>query len=152
MKKAEVLDEVLFTISNGAAEAIHTKKAADQAELDRLRATYKRKQEDLYKGNAIPKEAEQAQKKVLDQIPQQKLNQNPLSHRNCPDHPGAQTVRLADGTFQCSLDRKVYSFRDGFTKMDGIKVPGGAVENQTKFDPGLSQQTAFTTRESRMNS
>lgn len=56
--------------------------------------------------------------------------------RQCPDHPGQQMSRIADNVRQCPLDGKVYDFTLGFTTNDGVKHPGGAVQNQHAFPPG----------------
>ncbi len=42
-----------------------------------------------------------------------------LSTRGCPDHHGAQMKRVAEGTFQCELDGRMYNWNEGFKDYSG---------------------------------
>lgn len=42
-----------------------------------------------------------------------------LSTRNCPDHHGTQMQRVAEGTFQCELDGRMYNWNQGFKDYNG---------------------------------
>ena len=44
-----------------------------------------------------------------------------LSVRYCPDHHGVQMQRVAEGSFQCELDGRVYNWNEGFTDYEGRK-------------------------------
>jgi len=59
-----------------------------------------------------------------------------LSTRGCPDHYGAQVARVGEDAWQCSIDHKVYDFKNGFKTMTGKMVPGTFVENQTTLYGG----------------
>jgi hypothetical protein len=78
--------------------------------------------------------ADEVAKVVDDNIKEYKPLETALKTRTCPDHPGAQMQRLSDDVYQCSLDKKTYDFKSGFTTMKGNKVPGGDVTLQTQFD------------------
>ena len=71
-----------------------------------------------------------------------------LLTRHCPDHAGVNLIRLGDYVGQCALDKKVYDFRNGFTTLNGNKVPGTTVTNQKDHDRQIFG-TSNTTREDR---
>ena len=76
----------------------------------------------------------------------------PLSTRTCPDHPGAQIARVGEDTYQCSLDKKVYNYKGGFTTMKGNVIPGGDVSAQTQaLGDRAIEHMSFDTRESKLN-
>jgi len=58
-------------------------------------------------------------------------NEGAITTRYCPDHIGVQAIRVAERTYQCPLDGKVYNYEVGYTNYKGQKVPGGSVANQT---------------------
>ncbi len=157
MKEASVLDEILLTFGRpqGSIEAI---KQAEETEIDRLRAKYREQaREDLYQK---PKEKMDQDLKVADSLKVIKDNikeyrplEASLSTRTCPDHPGAQMARIGDYIYQCSLDKQIYNYQNGFRTMKGNIVPGGDVAGQTQFlnDHAVSH-SQFDTRESKLNS
>lgn len=54
-----------------------------------------------------------------------------LSSRYCPDHRGVQAARVAEGTYQCPIDGKVYNYQSGYKNYKGQLIPGGSVAEQT---------------------
>lgn len=156
-KHASVLDEILLTIG-ASKSAVAQAKAAQDTEVEKLRAQYRHDQrtDDYTKAKeAIDKmnNAEGVRKAVHDQVKTYRPMEAPLDTRYCPDHPGVQISRIADRVYQCSLDKKVYNWEAGFTTEKGNIIPGGGVERQIpdwgQINPG---HTVFDTRESKMNS
>lgn len=153
-KQASVLDQVLLNFAQKGKMEL-AKKEAD-AEIDRLREKYRQEaMEKDYKGptETLEKDiqAADAAKEVEKQVRKFRPLEAPLSTRYCPDHPGAQFARIADGLYQCELDKKMYNFKEGYETMKGNKIPGSEVSEQTRSlgDRAL-EQMQFSTRESRL--
>lgn len=151
-KRASVLDEILLTFGrpNGSLEAI---KNADDAEIEKLRDKYR--EQNVDKAWKAPKEAldkqnnrEQTEKAVREQVKTYEPLEAPLQSRYCPDHAGVPMMRLADYTYQCALDKKVYNYQSGYTTMKGNKIPGTDVAQQTMDFSFRSQpHSVFDNRE-----
>ena len=154
-KYAAVLDEILLTIGAQKAAVTAARKSQDK-EIARLRSEAAEKEsKDPYtsakkfhdKDNHVS-EGQAAIAKVKEYRPMEA----PLNTRTCPDHPGAQMGRVAENTYQCSLDKGIYNYENGYTTMKGNKVPGGDVSNQTQaLHDRPNEFTSFETRESKMN-
>lgn len=153
MKQAAVLDEILLTIGAHKKVVAAIRRAQDE-EITRLKAeaaeskdpyTLSKKVHD--KSNNVA-EAQAAIQKIKEYRPMEA----PLNTRTCPDHPGAQMARVAESTWQCSLDKGIYNYENGYTTMKGNKVPGGDVSNQTQaLHDRPNEFTSFETRESKLN-
>lgn len=155
-KRASVLDQILLTIGaqKGEKEAF---KLAEEKEVSRLREKYREQSiEDCYKK---PKEildnhmkVADMEKAIKDNVKEFRPLETSLSTRTCPDHPGAQMIRVADYIFQCSLDKKMYNYQAGYISMKGNKVPGGDVslQSQSLTDRPI-EHLSFDTRESKLN-
>ncbi len=148
-KQASVLDQILL---NFAQEK--TPKAARDEEIERLRSEYRAKSlEEAYKKPTEEHErdirAAESAKLIGKSIKEFRPLEHTLSIRTCPEHPGAQMSRVADGIYQCSMDKSIYNWNAGFTTQKGNKVPGGQVTEQTQAlgDRAL-EQMHFSTRES----
>ncbi len=153
-KQASVLDQVLLNFAR-KGELEQARKEAE-AEIEKLRAKYRQQAlEESYKGPAEEHEkdikASESAKEIKDQVKTYRPLEASLSTRYCPDHPGAQFARIADGVYQCDLDKKIYNFKEGYTTIKGNKVPGGDVAEQTRSlgDRAL-EQMSFSTRENRL--
>ena len=153
-KQATVLDQVLLNFAQKGELEMAKKQA--EAEVDRLREKYRQEaMERDYKGPTEAHEkdikAGDSAKEIVDQVKRYRPMEAALSTRYCPDHPGAQFARIADGLYQCELDKKMYNFREGYETMKGNKVPGGDVSEQTRSlgDRALEQMN-FSNRESRL--
>lgn len=156
MKQAAVLDEILLTIGAHKGAVAAMRRAQDE-EIARIKAEAAESKEgkDPYtlakkvhdKSNNVA-EAQAAIQKIKDYRPMEA----PLNTRTCPDHPGAQMARVAESTWQCSLDKGIYNYENGYTTMKGNKIPGGDVSNQTQalYDRP-NEFTSFETRESKLN-
>ncbi len=146
-KQAAVIDELLLTIAANP-EIVVNRKLAYQTRLENLKKKFEDNKDvlrDLNKISEVEKEIEKSPyyKEV-------NLLEEPLKTRYCPDHPGALIQRVSENEWQCSLDKKVYDFANGYTKLDGTKVPAGGVEYQTKVMQGDNYQSLFDTRQSRL--
>jgi hypothetical protein len=134
-KQASVLDELILGISSppGAYKAA---KAAEDYRLEELKKKYETPREELAKVNMIT-DAEKAIEKSK-MTKEYKIMEAPLSSRYCPDHPGVQIARIGEHVWQCEMDKKTYNYETGFELINGSRVPGGDVAEQTQ---GLSVPT-----------
>lgn len=151
-KRASVLDEILLTFGRPKS-ALNNFKQAQETEIEKLREKYNEQSFD--KVWKEPKEAldkqnnrAQTEKAVRDQIKTYEPLEAPLQTRYCPDHAGVGMMRIADYTYQCALDKKVYNWQSGFTTMKGNKIPGTDVTQQTvDFAFQSNPHAMFDTRE-----
>lgn len=67
-----------------------------------------------------------------------------MSTRNCPDHYGTQMKRVAEGTFQCELDGRMYNWNQGFKNYNGDVYPAAPIRSVDMPDVG---ERMFETRE-----
>lgn len=145
-KQASVLDELLLSIS-APPGAYKAAKAAEDYRLDELKKKYENPREELAKINMIT-DAEKAIEKSK-MAKEYKIMEAPLSSRYCPDHPGVQIARIGEHVWQCEMDKKTYNYETGFDLINGSRVPGGDVAEQTQ---GVSVPThaIFDDREGRL--
>ena len=145
-KQASVLDELLLSIS-APPGAYKAAKAAEDYRIEELKKKYEEPRKELAKTNMIT-DAEKAIEKSK-MAKEYKILEAPLSSRYCPDHPGVQIARVGEHVWQCEMDKKTYNYETGFDLINGSKVPGGDVSQQTQ---GLSVPThaIFDTREGRL--
>jgi hypothetical protein len=151
IKKASVLDELLLSVAADKKILLKNKIAATQKLRD-LREKFKESQKEieLRKRQRKVNRIDEAEK-VLKQsdILKQDDQVSPMKHaresRHCPDHPGVSVYRIADATWQCSLDRKIYDFNTGFKKYNGEQVSGGSLADNNYFPefviPSWSKET-----------
>jgi hypothetical protein len=52
-----------------------------------------------------------------------------LSTRHCPDHNGVMLKRVAEGSFQCDLDGRIYNWSQGFKDYNGNVHPGAPIRS-----------------------
>jgi len=145
-KQASVIDELLLTIS-ASKDAIRLKKAENERKIEDLKKKYqdnKKKQDDLNKTPEMEKQLDKSE-----YLKEYRPMQKSLQTRYCPDHPGVSLQRISDHKGQCALDKKVYDFEAGFTLIDGTKVPGTSVQEQTKMDV-IDSSLNSSTRENRL--
>ena len=145
-KQASVLDEILLTLAAPKNSILEHKKAEDDR-IEQLKKKYKDTKEEQDKMNKVSDSV-----KAIEQSPYYKeyrILEAPLSQRGCPEHPGIPAARVAEHTWQCMLDKKIYNYDAGFTTLKGNKVPGGGVEFQTpsQYEQGTH---VFDTREDRL--
>lgn len=155
VKQAAVLDEILLTIGAHKA-AVTAAKNAQDAEIARIKAADTQKNDPYTmvktehdKQNKVT----ETRQMIADKVKEYRPMESSLSTRTCPDHPGAQMARIAEHTFQCSLDKGIYNYENGYSTMKGNKIPGGSVSNQTQtLHDQPNEFTSFDTRESKLNS
>lgn len=152
-KLASVLDEILLTIGAPKGENYNF-KAAEEAELDKLRAKYRADSSKFY---GVGKErtgkiADESNKVIEQKVKKYKPNEHALSTRYCPDHNGQSVIRIADQTWQCPLDKKIYNYESGFKLEDGSQIPAQSVsqQNQNMAD-NVEQHLNFNTRSDVLN-
>ena len=155
-KQASVLDEILLTIGS-KKNSVAAIKAAEEKEIDRLRAKYHSQNgEDLYtkarESHAKEIGVEEARTAINKKVKKYRPLEAPLSSRYSPDMPGVQLMRVADGIYQCPITKKLYNFRSGFKTMKGNEVPGSSVENQTQYSGFENpEHSNFATRQEALN-
>jgi hypothetical protein len=147
-KQASVIDELLLTIAANP-ETLANKKAADEKKIDEIKRKYETPRKNLEDTNKIADTKKAIDKS--DMTKEYRILEAPLSTRYCPDHPGTQIYRIGEHVWQCELDKKTYNFDTGFDLINGSKVPGGDVSEQTK-GLGIQEQAIFDTREGRLGS
>jgi hypothetical protein len=146
VKQASVLDELLLGIA-APPGAYKAAKAAEDYRLDELKKKYEDPRKELHETNKIGESEKAIEKSNM--AKEYKILEAPLSSRYCPDHPGVQIARVGEHMWQCEMDKKTYNYETGFELINGSKVPGGDVSQQTQ---GLSVPThaIFDTREGRL--
>lgn len=146
-KQASVIDELLLTIS-ASKDYVKIKKAQEAEKIDRLKKNYndtKTKSDELAKKDVAEKNIDKS-----DYYKKVDISSEPLQTRYCPDHAGVMARRISDMVIQCPLDKKQYDFENGFSLMDGTRIPGRTVSNQTKLDTH-EQASIFSTRQDKLN-
>jgi hypothetical protein len=123
IKQASVIDELLLTIAS-PPNAYAERKDLQESRIKDLQERYNTPKDKkiVESEKAINKSNMTKEYKVLEA---------PLSTRYCPDHAGVQVARTGQHEWQCSLDKKIYNFDNGFDLANGDHVPGGSVSEQT---------------------
>ena len=155
-KQASVIDEILLTVGAPSGAFANAKRAQDD-EIDKIRNKIREKEKNPYtfvkEEHDKQNNVDGARKAIDNAVKAYRPQEASLSTRTCPDHPGAQTMRVGVDTYQCELDKGIYNYTTGFTTMKGNKVPGSDVSGQTSsmFDRP-NEITSFDTREAKLNS
>lgn len=153
MKQAALLDEILLTIGANRAEVAAAKRSQDE-EILRIKSLANKENDPYTSPKAAHDKFNQVAEaqKAIDKVKDYRPMEANLSTRTCPDHPGAQMGRIGESTYQCSLDKGIYNYENGYTTMKGNRVPGGDISNQTQgLHDRPNEFTSFDTRESRLN-
>lgn len=136
VKKASLIDEILLTLSSSIDEQEKFKKAMDD------------KIEDIKKRSKKVNNNKQAQKKSKDtyNIDDVKDNtyrplQAPLSTRSFPGSPGTAWTRMGDYVVNVETGEQINP-EEGYM-LNGKKVPGTSVENQTAYLEDVKIPTQF---------
>jgi hypothetical protein len=145
-KQASVLDEILLTFATPKG-LIYKLKQAEDDRIEQLKKKYKEVKPQHDEINKVSDALQDIEKSPV--YKQYRILEAPLSTRTCPDHPGALVARVGEHTWQCQLDKKVYNYDSGFTTMQGNKVPGGSVDQQTPNYHDMGHMI-FDTRESKL--
>lgn len=145
-KQASVLDELILGIAS--SNSYKAAKAEKDYRLDELKKKYDNSKTllDLNKISDYEKAIKDS-KMTVEPGPIYGVG---LSTRYCPDHAGVSTMRVGEGLYQCELDKKLYDYRAGYTLENGVKVPGGSVENQTSIYYTNPSNTIFSDHDSRI--
>lgn len=140
-RQASVLDQVLLTFAN--SDTREAEKQALQNKISEIKKNLgKSSQEENVK---LSFKADEVAKVVDKNIKEYKPLEAPLKTRSCIDHPGHQLIRVSDDVYQCSLDKKTYDYKNGFTTLKGNKVPGGdvALQSHTAYNAYVNVPMSF---------
>jgi len=152
-KLASVLDEILLTIG-APKDSVQKIKSAEDSEIEKIRNKHRKPSSDFFSlGNEKKQEMEDAAVKAINEkVKEYKPMEHALNTRYCPDHAGVSLMRIGDGVWQCELDKKIYDFNSGYTTLDGDKVPGTSVSNQTQnLRDHAPEHINFSNREQKLN-
>lgn len=127
-RQASVLDQVLLTFATQDVRQ-DQKKAFDQKIAQIKENLGKNVEEQIKKSFKADEVAKAVDKNIKVYAPLEA----PLKTRSCIDHPGHQLIRVSDDVYQCSLDKRTYDYKSGFTTLKGNKVPGGDVSLQSRM-------------------
>lgn len=155
-KVASVLDEILLTIG-APPGAVNSLKQAEEKEINELRKKYRsEKLEEVYtsakKEHDKQNNRDEAVKAIDEKIKTYRPMEHALSTRYSPDMPGVSLIRIGDGVYQCPITKRIYNYDAGYTTMDGNKVPGTTVSNQThQVGDRAPEHMNFSTRSEILN-
>lgn len=142
-RQASVLDQVLLTFAvPGARES---EKSAYDSKIAQIKEELKNpKQQQIKKSFKADEMAKAVDQAVKEYSPLEA----PLKTRSCIDHPGHQLVRVSDDVYECSLDKKRYDYKNGYTTLRGNKVPGGdiALQSQMAYQQYANMPTSFNVK------
>lgn len=130
-KTSSMIDNILLTlaIDNAEKRANFNKQFSDKiAEIKAKKDSHKENNDKIKQSFHGQEAIDAVDKQLKHYVPMEA----PLKTRTCPDHPGYQIQRISDDVYQCSLDKKTYDFKAGFTTLNGNKVPGTSVEMQSQ--------------------
>jgi hypothetical protein len=146
IRQAAVLDRILVL----AAGTSDDREAWRHEDILRVRSVQpEEKAKEIHK-DEMEKAVKEAE--TVKEAKEFRMMEAPLSTHTCPDHPGAQLGRIADGVYQCAMDKQVYNYRTGFKTMKGNIIPGGDVANQTQALYNLPQEhMSFDTRDTKLH-
>lgn len=145
-KQASVIDELLLTIA-APSDFLKNKQAAEDQRIKDLQRQYQNPTKELESLNEIEKSTKAIQDSEMTK--NYRIMEHSLSTRYDPDYPGTLVQRVGDNMWQSEMTKKIYDYNNGFTLLNGSKVPGGSVSEQTQVDQ-KEFYTIFDTREGRL--
>jgi len=131
LKKANLIDEIFITMSSNIEEQEKFKLAMD-LKIENIKKRSKNK-ETQKKSEASIDDTDNNSYRPL---------QAPLSTRSFPGKPGQMMVRISDGVWYDIDSGEQIDFKTGYN-LDGKKVPGTSVENQTDNLEGVKIPNQF---------
>lgn len=146
-KTAGTIDEILF-IFGANKNALAEYKMLENDRIEQLKKKYNGNKEKLDKQIKVSDAVKDIEKSEVYRV--FRPLEVSLSGRTCFDHPGAPLIRVGENVWECSLDHKHYDFTAGFTTLNGNRVGGGDVSNQTHLTHDVGGHTVFDTREQRL--
>jgi len=137
IKKANLIDEILITMSSSIEEQEKFKKAMDK-KIEDIKKRSKEKNS----------QSKKAQKKSEDKFNVDDIKDNtyrplqaPLSTRSFPGSPGTGWTMMGDYMVNVDTGEQINP-KEGYM-LDGKKVPGTSVENQTTYLEDVKIPTQF---------
>lgn len=128
IKKAGLIDEIILTMSSNAIEQDERLKKAMNEKIEKIK-------------NKSEKPKKKASIDDTDGGSYRPL-QVSLTTRSFPGSPGTPMVRVSDGVYYNIDTGEQVDFTNGYD-LDGKKVPGTSVENQTDSLEGFKISTQF---------
>ena len=148
ISQAKLLDSAMETITTKIAEQENTKNLKKKYLEREIKEKYEQPREIISELNKTKDLSKKYSEKMKSK--EYRPNQHALSTRYCPEHPGVGVIFLREGEYQCSLDKRIFNYKEGYSTLEGDKVPGGAVEFQNRnILNNISTTTNYDTRESR---
>jgi hypothetical protein len=145
-KQASVIDELLLTLA-APSDFLKKKQAAEEQRIKDLQQKYQNPPKELASLNEIKGAAKDIENSGMTK--QYRIMEHSLSTRYDPDYPGTLLSRVGDGLWQSEMTKKIYNYNEGFSLVNGSKVPGGNVSEQTQVDQ-REFHTIFDNREGRL--
>jgi hypothetical protein len=146
VKQASVIDAILETYGANK-NALAEFKMLENDRIEQLKKKYKGTKEKLDENIKAADAVKDIEKSEVYKT--YRPLEAPLSARTCPDHSGAPLIRIGETVWECSLDHRNYDFSAGFTTLNGNRVAGGSVSEQTSLTNDVSH-AIFDTREQRL--
>jgi len=127
-KKASVLDEILLTMADSIDDQEKTKLAMSK-KIEEIKA-----RAEEYSSKKKIANNEEVKTHETNEKKEYRPLEAPLSTRSFPGAPGVLMARKGDGDKWYNIDTgEEIDFSEGY-QLDGKKVPGTSVGNQTSFD------------------
>ena len=142
-KQASVLDDLLVMLAASKSVVAMAKKSEDDR-IEQLKKKYREPKEIDDKRNHISEAVKEIEKAPI--YKQTRPLETPLSTRVCIEHAGTPLQRVGEEQYQCPLDKKIYNYAEGYTLLNGTKVPGTSVSNQTQDLWNNTGDVIFDTR------
>jgi hypothetical protein len=147
VKQASVIDAILETYGANK-NALAEFKMLENDRIEQLKKKYKGTKEKLDENIKAADAVKDIEKSEVYKT--YRVLEAPLSTRCCIDHPGAPLIRVGENVWECSLDHKHYDYTAGFTTLNGNRVGGGDISNQTHLTHDVGGHAIFDTREQRL--
>lgn len=127
-KRKKVDDKVAFVINElqKIASVIEDQEANMLIE-DAMEKIAKEQSDNYDKRNLY--DVDTIKEKKDREYPEHSAAERSLSTRYCPDHYGSQMMRVAEGTYQCELDGKMYNWNTGFEDYSGNKFVSAPISS-----------------------
>lgn len=116
-KTAAVLDDLLIMLANNTEK----KEIQKKEYLDKI--------ENIK--NATEKKDDKKEEKKPEYKNHKRILQTPLSTRHCPNCPGVSLARNSEAVYYCGNCQQEFNFDEGYDKLNGDKIPGSSLRNQT---------------------
>ncbi len=144
-KQAAVLDDILLTIGAPKGFKFNFKKA-EEDRISELKKKYQGNSDKSHEQNKIADDEKTLKDSGV--LNKAVIRDQPLSTRTCVEHPGVSLSRVGENEYQCSMDKRIFSYEQGYTTLSGKHVPGSSISLQTQMmgDQIRNEHAMFSTR------